>query len=122
MSNYLLVFIGGGLGSMFRYGLSVLFMNHLGSSFPWATLIANVVSSLILGLLIGHLTHRQGGTDFLYLFIAVGFCGGFSTFSTFSAETIELIRQGAFTGAMLNAAANLLTCLGAVWLGLSINR
>jgi fluoride exporter len=122
MNNFLLVFIGGGLGSMARYGVSVLFMNHVSSSFPWATLVANAVSSLILGLLIGHLHQRQGGSEFLYLLIAVGFCGGFSTFSTFSAETIELLRQGAFTGAFLNSAANLLTCFSALWLGLSLSK
>jgi CrcB protein len=122
MNSYLLVFIGGGMGSMIRYGLSVLFVNHLATTFPWATLIANGVSSLLLGWLIGFLANRPGGSETLYLLMAVGFCGGFSTFSTFSAETIELLRQGAFTGAMMNAGANLFTCFAAVWIGMSIHR
>ncbi|MCB0795561.1 MAG: fluoride efflux transporter CrcB [Flavobacteriales bacterium] len=97
MSPWFAVFLGGGLGSVARYGISRLFLAFdVRSAFPWATFAANMLSSLLLALLVLKWTQALQGRDALKLFLAVGFCGGFSTFSTFSMENYLLIREGAW--------------------------
>lgn len=86
MLNWIAVFVGGGLGSCCRYGLSQYLDS---SSFPWATLLANGLACLVLGLITGY-SSRQGWAAPWKLLGATGFCGGFSTFSTFSGEVIAL--------------------------------
>lgn len=116
--NGLLVFIGGGLGSVVRYGIAY-FMKTNTFSFPFATLISNVLASFIIGILMaatlkGILSNEQK------LFLATGFCGGFSTFSTFSNETLQLFEQGNIFMAALNIGISVALCLLATWLGLKI--
>ena len=123
MINYLLVFAGGGLGSAARFGISLWMKNH-SSVFPWATLCSNAISSFILGMTLGLLAGKNAGPlqAPLILFIAVGFCGGFSTFSTFSFETIDLIRSGNVMMALSNIGLNLLICLALTFAGLLITK
>jgi fluoride exporter len=117
MNSLLAVFIGGGLGSLARYGVNNLFASV--SLFPVAagTLVSNIIASFILGIYLGlSATTEPIGTGWRFL-IAAGFCGGFSTFSAFSAETFELIRHGQFIGGFLNITANLVLGIGALALG-----
>ncbi|WP_229311149.1 fluoride efflux transporter CrcB [Larkinella soli] len=123
MTNpFWLVFLGGGLGSITRYSLSRYVQPLLRTTFPAATLIANVLASLILGFLVGWMTARASGRETIRLLIGVGFCGGFSTFSTFSSETLLLLQTGRWWTAGLNVMLNMCLCLLASFAGLWLGR
>lgn len=98
-----MVFIGGGLGSVIRYLIGRSVVHYFPSSFPTATLISNLIACLILGL-VAYLTVSKTSnlSPAMVLLLATGFCGGLSTFSTFSFESLELIRQGMYTYAIMN--------------------
>ncbi|MFM7566229.1 MAG: fluoride efflux transporter FluC [Flavobacteriales bacterium] len=111
--NWILVFIGGGLGSLSRYFISVKLPYQGG--IPWATLLSNLLASAVLGviLLVGKTDQKP---EWLIPFLGIGFCGGFSTFSTFSAESIQLLQQGNYLLFGLNLGLSLLGCLGVLYL------
>ncbi len=115
--SYLAVFIGGGLGSVVRLMLGKI-LSGQSQTFPFATFIANLSASFILGLTVGLMLSRSNET-YKYL-IAIGFCGGFSTFSTFSLETVTLLQRGEVWVALSNIFISVIACMGAVWLGISI--
>jgi len=108
MKALLMVFLGGGLGSICRYGISIWFHeNHLG--FPTKTFLANLISCMILGLMMG-LILRHEVDDKIKLFIMAGFCGGFSTFSTFSGEVFSLIEANQYAIAFAYVACSVIIC------------
>ncbi|GAC1359920.1 MAG: fluoride efflux transporter CrcB [Acidobacteriaceae bacterium] len=118
MMPYLYVTLGSALGGVLRYALTRLTL-QLSSSFPFGTVLINVLGSFLIGYF-GTLTLE--GTRFevsenTRLFVMVGVCGGFTTFSSFSLQTLDLLRSGAWGRALLNVALSVLLCLGAVALG-----
>lgn len=114
MLKVVVVMLGGALGSLLRYGLSVYIP---ASSFPWATLLANIAACFILGMVTG-LGHKQALGNSWQLLLGTGFCGGFSTFSTFSKETWELGQHLAYWWSVAYVAASFLLGLLAFYLGL----
>ena len=113
MNNFLAVGIGGALGSMLRYLISLVIRSH----FPWATLIANLAGSAILGFLAGSVFFMSEVRPTIRLMLMVGFCGGFTTFSTFSFQTFDLLQNGRFLEAAGNIALNVAGCLIFTFLG-----
>lgn len=93
MKNVLLIFLGGGLGSVLRYLISFYTQNLSSSIFPWGTLIVNVTGSFLIGFLSSILLNSNSSMKFLLI---VGFCGGFTTFSAFSLENIVLWENGSY--------------------------
>ena len=123
MNAVLLVGAGGALGAMARYGVSVGLARLLSSSFPIATLAVNIAGSLLMGVLVGLLARfLPGWQDEARLFIAVGMLGGFTTFSSFSLDTIVLIERGALVQAMLYVVLSVVVCLAGLYLGLLFTR
>ena len=107
MTLLLAIFLGGGLGSLARFGVGQL----TPSGSPYGTLIANVVSCIIMSLALYVFSSKIETSSFLKHLIVIGFCGGFSTFSTFSFETFEFMRNGNFMLATLNILVNVAFCL-----------
>lgn len=118
----ILVGIGGGLGSIFRYLTTVYVTKYVQTSFPFGTFTVNIIGCLIVGVLIG-LFERQKLTnpDLKFLFIT-GFCGGYTTFSAFASENIKLFQSGNTFTAFLYIAASVVISLFAVWVGLSLTK
>ena len=103
MNLWLAVFFGGGAGSVVRFGISNLFLHmELKNAFPWATLSANLLATAFLAWLILRYEILLPGKDQWRALLAVGFCGGFSTLSTFNHENYQMIRDGLFGYALLN--------------------
>ena len=115
--NFLMVFIGGGLGSMARYAISTATKGLM--PFPIGTLTVNVVGSFLMGMLVTFLIGKSFSEP-ARLLLAVGFLGGFTTFSSFGIETLTLFEKGNVFAAMSNVALNLLLGLPAAWLGVRV--
>jgi fluoride exporter len=118
-SNYLLVALGGALGSVARFWLSGIAARHFGETFPWGTLLVNVTGSFVIGFF-ATLTAPDGrwfvSPGLRNLFMA-GLLGGYTTFSSFSLQTLNLAQSGEYGRAAGNAVASMTGCLLAVWLG-----
>lgn len=121
MREALIVFAGGGLGAVVRYLIN-RYAGTVQVQFPWATLTANVLSCFILGLAIGWLAFRSGHSQLLRLLFVTGFCGGLSTYSTFTLESMELYKNGMIWLFFLNIVVNFILCVGAVSAGLYLAR
>lgn len=119
MITYLWIALGGAIGSVARYGCSSLAARWIGETFPWGTLIVNVTGSFVIGFFVG-LTAPDGRlmvSPNIRQFVTVGICGGFTTFSSFSVQTLNLVRDGDLLEAGGNVLASVIGCLVSVWLG-----
>jgi CrcB protein len=117
LHRYVLVAIGGLVGCVARYCLAGIVQGLTDHGFPSGTLAVNVLGSFIVGLVMALSLDRGLVSDDLRILLATGFCGGFTTMSTFSYETMALIRDGEHLLAFGNVSATFAACLGAVWLG-----
>lgn len=116
---YCIVMLGGALGTGCRLWLSGLIASRYGETFPWGTLIVNVIGSFVIGLFIG-LTGPEGKfmtSPVTRQFVAIGVLGGFTTFSSFSAQTITLVSDGEWLRASMNVILSVALCLIVCWLG-----
>ena len=118
LRQLLLVALGGALGSALRYFTALLLARHYTGSIPLATLVVNLVGCFLIGLLIGLCSE----TTPLRLLSITGFCGGFTTFSTFTAESYTMFREGAYGLALLYIAGSVLIGLLALGIGLYLSR
>lgn len=118
--NLLWVFIGGGLGSLLRYAFG-LWLRGQAEAFPWPTFAANLLSCLLLGLLAGYAVRHDMPLSWRLLLLT-GFCGGFSTFSTFSLETFQLLQLGRQLAALTYVVVSLLSGLLGIVAGWGLSK
>ncbi|MBI1770325.1 MAG: fluoride efflux transporter CrcB [Bacteroidetes bacterium] len=120
--DIVLVFAGGGAGSTVRFLLGKWVNAWHNHHFPFGTLAVNVVACLVLGFVVGIADHRQLISPSARLFWTVGFCGGFSTFSTFSAETLTLIQSGFHLSTFVYIISSLVLCLTGTFAGIYLGE
>ncbi|WP_228850880.1 fluoride efflux transporter CrcB [Aegicerativicinus sediminis] len=121
MKNFLLVFLGGGIGSGFRYLLS-LYLNSHKTGIPYGTFLANIIGSFLIGLILGWVAKNTHISHQYTLILAVGFCGGFTTFSTFAYENHVLLRSGDLFNFALYTLGSLVVGFLAVFFGMFLVR
>jgi CrcB protein len=118
----LAIAVGGALGSVLRYLMALGVQTAYGRQFPLGTLSVNVLGSFVIGLLYVWLLERAVASAELRAFALVGVLGGFTTFSSFSLETFNLIAQSAYGRALANVVLSVTLCIGATWLGVALGR
>ena len=120
--TYLAVAFGGALGALSRYWVYNAFIKATDSRFPWATLTVNIAGSFLIGIAFVLLTERAQIGPEIRALVTVGFLGAFTTFSTFSMDTIGLLEQGQFTAAISYVLSSVVVCIIAAWFGLAFSR
>lgn len=122
MRNLFFIFIGGGLGSTLRYAISNFFTKNQVNQFPWATFVANGLGCLLIGILFGYFQKNYVQNDSLKLFLTVGFCGGFTTFSALSLENYQFIQSQHYNLAIAYTITSLLVGIVAVYAGFKLSN
>jgi CrcB protein len=122
MIQILAIAAGGAVGSVLRYAVSTGVYSMLGRNFPYGTLAVNVIGSFLMGLLFVLMVERLDMSAVWRMAILVGFLGAFTTFSTFSIETVNLLQGGDFMRAFLNVTVSVAFCLVATWVGFRLGR
>lgn len=117
IKNLLLAGAGGGIGAMLRY---MVYLFPFNTAIPYATLMINIIGSFTLGIIMGISLKSSGLSQGTIAFLATGLCGGFTTFSAFSAENLSLLQSGKTGLALLYIGLSVVAGLGAVWLGLKL--
>ena len=115
--NYVLVFVGGGLGASLRHAVNMICARCIGTGFPYGTFIINITGSTVMGLIAGYLAFKGEASQPWRLFLMTGILGGYTTFSSFSLQTLNLIRAGDMLGAAGNVVISVVACMLAVWIG-----
>lgn len=121
MKPILLIFFGGGLGSVLRY-LVGKWLNNTENVLPYGTLLVNIVGSLIIGIVLGYAAKISNGSNNLSFLLATGFCGGFTTFSAFAFENYLLLRNGDYLSFLIYTIGSVILGLLAVFLGFYFSK
>jgi len=111
LKTILIIGLGGFLGSVGRYLISVLFEHRSKDAFPWHTFLANIIGCLILGLIFGYFEKRAAGVTDMKMFLTIGFCGGFTTFSAFTLESLGMLKNVQYGSFFLYSSLSLVLCL-----------
>lgn len=114
--------MGGGLGSVLRYLTAVVMNKYVQSSFPYATFVTNMLGCLLIGLFFGYLEKHNAISQDLKFFLITGFCGGYTTFSTFSHENVQLLESNQMLLTFLYIGLSVLLGLMATWFGLFLAK
>jgi CrcB protein len=122
MLQLIAIAAGGALGALARYGMSSAVYAWLGRGFPWGTLAVNLLGSFLMGLLFVLLIERLSWAPEWRGAILIGFLGAFTTFSTFSIETLNLLEEGAMLTAFLNMVVSVWLCILVCWVGIFLGR
>jgi CrcB protein len=122
MLSILLVALGGSIGAVSRYQISLWTANRYGAGFPYGTLAANVIGCFIIGIFMTLITEKYSVSPYWRLLVTVGFVGGLTTFSSFSYETFKLLQDADVSGALWNLVLNMGLGFTATWLGISAAR
>ncbi len=120
--NLIAIALGGAAGSVLRFWLSTVIQARFAANFPWATLSVNAIGSLLIGMLLVIIQQRFADNELLRGMILIGLLGGFTTFSTFSLETLQLIQSGFWNKALLNMVGSVVICVVATLVGMGIGR
>ena len=120
--NYVLVFIGGGLGSTLRHMVNVACLRFLGTAFPYHTFIINITGSTVMGLIAGYLAFRGDASQPWRLFLMTGVLGGYTTFSAFSLDAALLYERGEIGLALLYVAGSVVLSIAGLFAGLALVR
>jgi CrcB protein len=124
MITYLWLALGGAIGTMARFAVSGAFARMVGETFPWGTVVVNISGCFVIGIL-ATVTGPDGRlivAPDLRQFMLIGICGGYTTFSSFSLQTLNLIRNGDMLSAAGNAAISFVACMIAVWIGAVVGQ
>jgi CrcB protein len=122
LQNYFIVFFGAGIGGVVRYWGTNFIYKFLSPTFPYGTLFVNVLGSFIIGIVMYYLDSNDLINQELRIFLTIGFCGGLTTFSTFSYETINFLKENEFLFAGLNIIANVLITLVALFIAYKLSK
>jgi len=122
VTQVLAIATGGAIGALMRYWVSMAVYSAMGRNFPYGTLAVNVLGSLLMGILFVFLVERMAADSIWRAALLIGVLGAFTTYSTFSIETLNLIEEGAYNRAMVNIGLSVVLSLAAAWLGMKLGR
>jgi CrcB protein len=120
--NYVLVFVGGGLGSTLRHIVNIVSARHLGTAFPYHTFIINITGSIVMGLIAGYLAFKGDASQPWRLFLMTGILGGYTTFSAFSLDAAVLYERGAIGLALFYVLGSVVFSIAGLFAGLALMR
>jgi fluoride exporter len=120
--DYLLVFVGGGLGASLRHTVNVVCVRCMGTAFPWGTFVINISGSIVMGLIAGYLTFKGEASQPWRLFLMTGILGGYTTFSAFSLDTALLYERGEFGLALAYVLGSVVLSIAGLFAGLALVR